>query len=49
MKRDLTNLSREGRVFLNMTLQAYVKDMINDGDYEKANCDWLSVIRMARS
>lgn len=48
MKRDWTNPSREGKGFVRSILGLYVKDMINDNDYERLEKELLDVIRAER-
>jgi len=46
--RDLTNPSRDGKHCVRMILTLYVKDMINDGDYERLEQELLDIIRAER-
>lgn len=48
MKRDLSNVSREGRLFVKTILSIYVKGMINDDDYRRLESELLDVIRAER-
>lgn len=47
-KRELTNPSRDGRRFVRSILTMYVKDMINERDYESCERELLDVIRGER-
>lgn len=46
--RDLSNPSRDCCAFINSILGVYVKDMINDQDYERLKSELLDVIRAER-
>jgi len=46
--RDLTNPSRDGTHWVRRILTMYVKDLINDGDYERLEKELLEVIRAER-